>query len=178
MTHDFSSTQVDLFGSAADALRGIAKRIPDSHLADDGREGEPHVTVKYGLHTADPEDVKRALMGHGPVKLRFGKTSLFPPNKEDGYEVVKVDIESPDLQRLNKKIASALPHTDTHPDYHPHATVAYVKIGKGKQYSGDAALHGREVTADRITFSSKNGKKTSISLVGTGRRRKYYGEVD
>ncbi len=158
-------------------MRSVGRRIPVSHLADDGRENDPHVTVKYGLHTADPEEVKRALIGHAPVKLKFGKTSLFPPNKEDGFEVVKVDIESPDLHALNKKITKSLTNTDTHPEYHPHATIAYVKIGKGKLYANDSTLYGKEVTADRVVFSSKTGKKTAIMLTGRG-RRKYYGEKD
>jgi hypothetical protein len=37
-------------------------------------------------------------------------------------DVLKVDIDSPDLHRLNGKIAEALPNTDTHPEYKPHAT--------------------------------------------------------
>ncbi len=168
MPHEFSSTQVNLHGDAADALRRLAGRIPDAHLAEDGREDEPHVTVKYGLHTGNPDEVKRLLADEGPtIKLKLGKTSLFPANHEEGFEVVKSDVESPDLHRLNKKIAR-LKHTDSHPSYQPHATVAYVKIGKGKQYAGDTSLNGKEVEVDHVIFSSKDGKKTKIYL-GSGR---------
>lgn len=172
MPHDFSSTQVNLSGKLADSLISLGKEIPDSDLADDGRETEPHITVKYGLHTDDHKPIQNILKDEKPITLRLGKTSLFPPNEEDGYEVVKADVVSPDLHRLNKKI-SGLPHTDTHPEYKPHATVAYVKIGKGKKYVG-RDLSGHEYTTDHIIFSSKSGKKVPVHLGRTGRR--YYGE--
>jgi len=75
---------------------------------------------------------------------------------------VKLDVDSPDLRRLNKKIA-AREHTDTHGTYEPHITLAYVKPGLGEKYAGKAtALTGQELTLNSIVFSGKDRKKTEI----------------
>jgi 2'-5' RNA ligase len=153
--HDYASTQLDLPEETASAIKQLGESIPDEHLADDGREDKPHVTVKYGLHGDDPEAVRALLADEPPITVKLGKTSFFPNGESDAGDVVKVDVESPALRRLNKKIADALPHTDTHPTYKPHATVAYLKPGLGKKYSGNESLVGHTVTLDRITFSDK-----------------------
>jgi 2'-5' RNA ligase len=161
--HEFASTQVNLPPALADQVRELAARIPDEHLAEDGREEQPHITVKFGLHDNDPAAVARALEGEGPLTLRLGKTSIFPNGESGTGDVVKVDIDSPDLHRLNEKIA-ALPHTDTHPTYVPHATLAYVKPGLGERYAGDASLEGQTATIDRIVFTGKHREQIEIPL--------------
>ena len=161
--HEFSSTQVNLSGSIAEKIADFARRIPDADLADDGREDQPHITVKYGLHGDNADEVRTALAGEKPIKVTFGKVSLFKTN--DDYDVVKVDIDSPDLHRLNKKIAE-LPHTDTFPDYKPHATIAYVKKGKGEAYEGSRFLNGQVVRLNSMVFSDKNRNQVEIQLGG------------
>jgi 2'-5' RNA ligase len=166
--YDFSSTQVDLPEPAAEEVRKLTYMIPDEDLAGDGRETEPHATVKYGLHTNDTMDVRKVLAGEPPIKVKFGEISTFPPSEgSDGAEVVKIDLDSPDLHRLNKKIAAALDVTDTHPDYKPHVTLAYVKPGEAKKYVGRPhALQGKEITLNSVTFSAKDGREIVIPLTG------------
>lgn len=163
---EFSSTQIEIPAEHAAAVRSLAAKIPDADLAEDGREDRPHVTVKFGLHTNDAEEVRRVLAGEPPIKVRLGKTSLFPAKEGADYDVVKVDVDSPDLHRLNAKIAGALKATDTHPEYKPHTTLAYVRPGLGKKYEGDASLEGREITVDAVTFSGKDRTETVIPLGG------------
>jgi hypothetical protein len=45
---EFSSTQINLPDSIAKDVRAASMKIPDADLAADGREGKPHVTVKFG----------------------------------------------------------------------------------------------------------------------------------
>lgn len=162
---EFSSTQIQLHPSIADRIKAMGMQIPDSELADDGRETDPHVTLKYGLHTNDPNDVSALLHGEPTIRYKLGKTSLFPASGDRDYDVVKVDIHSPDLHRLNGKIASALEHTDTHPVYKPHATVAYVKAGMGKKYEGLEDCEGLHGICDHVIFSGKEkDSKTPIQL--------------
>lgn len=166
---EFSSTQVDLAHGDADAVRAAAAKIPDADLADDGREEQPHITVKFGLHTNDAADVRRVLADEPPITVTLGKTSIFPAKDGGDYDVVKVDVDSPDLHRLNAKIAGALEHTDTHPEYKPHVTLAYVKPGLGKKYVGRDDLAGRTLTFKAITFSGKDRQLVSVPLGGSAK---------
>ena len=109
----------------------MMRRIPKQYLTEPNKD-VPHITVKYGLHTQDPKPVASVLKGSRPVRFKLGRTSLFSPEGKE-YDVVKVDVESPDLQRLNAKLRAALKATDTFPTYKPHVTVAYVKRGLGQQ---------------------------------------------
>lgn len=165
--HEYSSTQVELPAAQAEAIRQLGAAIPEAEIYTDpedpslGREDQPHVTVKFGLHTEDVEEVRPLVEGTGPITAKLGKVSIFESEK---YDVVKIDIDSPQLHALNKKIAEGTKVTDTHPTYKPHATIAYVKKGEGQKYVGNTALEGAEITLDSVTFSAKDGTKTAISL--------------
>jgi len=162
--HKFSSTQVDLPPAAATKIRELAASIPDTDLAADGRESTPHVTVKYGLHTRDVEEVRSLLANERPVTVTLGRTSHFAGVEDGTADAVMVDVDSPDLHRLNAKIATALKTTDTYPNYKPHATIAYVKPGLGEKYSGRTDLEGETITLDAVTFSSRTGDTFTIPL--------------
>lgn len=167
--HKFSSTQVNLPKEQASPVLKLGRSIPDTDLAADGRETEPHITVKYGLHTATAEKLRPLLANEKPITATIGKTSTFKGVEDGTADAVIAEVDSPDLHRLNKIIADALPHTDTHPDYKPHVTIAYVKPGKGEKYAGRDDLKGTKITLSEITFSGKNGETVSIPL-GTGKR--------
>jgi 2'-5' RNA ligase len=190
--HKFSSTQFDLEkagynrtqGPPIPKIRELQEQIADEDLAEDGKEERYHVTVKYGLHTSDPEDVKRAvqkwLQGRRSpsVGAKLGAVTLFPAKEGeaqrggDVYDVVKLDVDSPDLASLNRALSDGLEHTDTHPDYHPHVTLAYVKPGLGRKYIGQG-LGGHEVLLYELVFSDTDKHETVIDLweLGGGSKR-------
>lgn len=176
--HEFSCTMINIAdcsytrtqGPATDAILRLALEIPDDDLTE-GRELEPHVTVKYGTHTDSAEELRAVVEGFGTVRFRLGKTSIFAGEKQD---VVKIDVSSPDLVRLNKLIASSLANTTTHPIYHPHITLAYVKSGLGEQYAGRDDLEGFELSSDVVVFSDQSNSKTKIKLT---REQKKNGNV-
>lgn len=171
--HSFSSTQFDLPSELAFEVRQLGEQIPSDDLAEDGRELNPHVTIKYGLHTNDAEDVRAAVNGESPVAIQLGKCSVFEVSDKDSqrggakFDVVKIEVESKALHQLNKRISEALPCTDTFPEYKPHITIAYVKPGLGKVYAEKLnSLQGRVAVFDRLTFSNKHRIHFSIPLTG------------
>jgi hypothetical protein len=166
--YDYSSTQVNLPANVSQLFREFSGGIPDDDIYTDpnddsyGRESDPHVTVKYGLHTADPEEVKELLKDELSFKVRLGKTDKF--DSSDGYQVLIVTAEGDGLRALNKKISNGLEVTDTYPKYNPHATLCYMKPGKADQYVGRNDFDGTVVHVDEIVMSSKDGKTYTVPL--------------
>lgn len=166
----FASTQVDLPPGVAHDVLAMAATVKDEDLAADGRETQPHLTVKYGLHTDDVEEVRAVLKDVAPIRATFGTTSHFAGVEGGTADAVKIDIvASPELHALNAKIAEALETTDTYPEYRPHVTLAYVQPGKGKEYDGLDALEGQTILLENVTFSAKDGGTVRIPLTGAQR---------
>lgn len=162
-TYKFSSTQVNLSPDVAKNVRAFGKAlIPKSELSEDGYEENPHITVKYGIHSEDGRDIEPILSGENYITAKLGKTAVFSSNPD--YDVVIIEVESKDLQKLNKKIAENTEVTDTFPNYTPHVTLAYVKKGEGAKYAGRNDFEGVELKFDSVEFSSKSGEKTEIPL--------------
>jgi 2'-5' RNA ligase len=167
----FCSTQFNIEGDAKQKILAMAKRIPGDALAEDGRESEPHITIKYGIHDDAPEVAAMLAEGFGPVRVRLGKASIFPAKEAtaqrggDQYDVVKIEVEGDDIHRLNKIISEGMECTDTHPVYKPHATLAYVKAGEGEKYVGMDDVDGMELTFTSFVFSPPDdATKTTIAL--------------
>lgn len=159
--HEYSCVLANLDETAADVVRNWAWRhIPDDDLAQDGRDKKPHITCRYGLHGTDPAAVRRAIAGLGPVTARIGDVSLF---QTPDYDVVKLDVESPGLHDLYRRLGT-LEHTDTHPEYRPHLTLAYVKKGLGYQFTGPGPLTGTVLIFPSVQFSAKDGSRTDLPL--------------
>lgn len=100
----------------------------------------------------------------GPVAYTVRGVGTFQTPE---YDVVFAEVESDDLVRLNKTLAQ-MPHTDTHPTYHPHITIGYVKSGLGAKYKElfAAKLAGRTLTgtATSLTFCTPDRQHVSIPL--------------
>ena len=167
---DFSSTQINLPKAITNEIIAFSKEhIPDSFLYqkennaydDYGREINSHVTILYGLKDEDPDAAKKILEQQRPVVLKLGRISAFDTNDE--YDVIKIDVNSPDLHKLHK-LLKALPFHNDYPRYQPHVTIAYVKKGKGKRIIGNGTFDGEIIKTNKVVFSSLNGDKTEIEL--------------
>ena len=159
----FCSTQCNLHeGDAKTVLDWGKTNIPDDVLADDGREDEPHVTVLFGLNDDNVEEVKSRVAKFGRVEVKVGEIDCF---EAPDYDVVMLRVDSSDLLRLNKTLAT-LDHTSTHSKYQPHITLAYVESGKGAQFKGEGPLFGKTLMFDGFLFSDKNGEKIPVSTIG------------
>ena len=151
---------------AASSLLDFSDKIVAADLGDDGIEDEPHVTVLYGITTDDAEAVKKVVENFGAIRFKFGRLSLFTNPRAD---ILKVDIESADLQRLHRKIKENLPVKMTHSTYKPHATIAFLKPGAGRKYlkyrdSIESSESAELLVADRAIFSDSVKVRTTIRL--------------
>lgn len=135
-------------------LRFSEQNIPESELADDGREREVHVTVAYGfLPEVTPSDFPRIK----PVKFELGKISLFEPSPSRQSYVVKVEVISSDLKSLHYHLRDCFGDRlqVTFDDYKPHLTLAYCKPGAScvKSLDGSAYFDGMKFECSDFIFS-------------------------
>ena len=125
---------------------------------------EAHVTILYGIHKDVPdEDVEALIEKMSAPEVTLKKISIFE-NGDKGFDVVKFDVSGEDLHKMNKMFRD-LPHTNDYPDYHPHATIAYVKDGTGKDYvrnlSDEETL---TIKPNKIVYSKANGTKKEYKI--------------
>ena len=132
--------------------------IPEQVLYNEGfghgREKDPHVTVKYGLTKSySPNEMQQILNGIKPFMLIVGGISIF---KNPNFDVVKFDVDGKELRELNQ-IFSSLPNRDTHPEYHGHLTLAYVKRGEGNKFIRPSSKIAR-IEINELVYSNRGTK--------------------
>ena len=162
-TYDFGCSMVYF---PCPELEKIQEKInPDDLYTEDGDgygiENEHHVTLLYGLHSEEIEEstvMTLSAENYPPIVLE--NASLF---ESENYDVLKFDANCPKLHDVNKAL-SKLPHTTSFPDYHPHATVAYLKKGKGADYASQLEDIKFSVTPNKIVYSKPDGSKSEQAL--------------
>jgi hypothetical protein len=125
-----------------------------------GLENEPHVTLLYGLKKdVTPQEVKEILDQFNFNACKLHNVSLF----ENEYDVLKFDVDGDDLYEANKALCN-LPYENSFPDYHPHATIGYLKKGAGKKYCDKMKGLEYELAPSHAIFSQPDGTKTQIAI--------------
>jgi 2'-5' RNA ligase len=131
-----------------------------------GIETEPHITLKWKLDFDDPQSVIDILKGEKGGTVEISDVEVF---ENDEHDVLVARVKSAALNKLHKKLTKELEIPDTHPEYKPHITVAYLKKGKAKQYVSMAdkafTYYPLEFDFDEVTFGDTKDKNTVIKLV-------------
>lgn len=141
-------------------LEVMQNEILEEDLHEYGLEVEPHISLFYGLHSGEipPQIViKECSILYSPIKTTG--VSLF---KNLEFEVIKIDVDSPDLRYVNRCLEK-LPNTRQFDKFVPHSTIAYVKPGTGEKYlkrfNAILAENPLQFFPDRIVYSMPNEKK-------------------
>jgi 2'-5' RNA ligase len=126
-----------------------------------GLEDEPHTTLLFGLHEGvTTEDVKNVLDKFTYSTCKISNASLFENND---YDVLKFDVTGKNLHKTNEELKQ-FPYTNSFPDYHPHLTIGYLKVGTGKRYV--KMLQGIEYSLipEYAVYSKPDGEKVKIKI--------------
>lgn len=148
----------------------------DLYESDDkseyGFENDPHVTILFGFHDDGSKEYPIRVFGEeclnkASIDIKIKKASVFT---NDEFDVLKLDVESSQLEKINKHYATNYAHTNTF-DYHPHMTLAYLKSGTGAKYAKlvnvklkELKLIGKELSCDELIYSRPNHKKTKKKM--------------
>lgn len=95
-----------------------------------GIQTKAHITLLFGLlHNANTirPAIDEVLAGWEPGDIFTQSIGAFPsPMADEPYSCIIAEIGlSPGIRDAHARL-SLLPHIDTHPDYRPHLTIAYV----------------------------------------------------
>lgn len=145
----------------ANEIKEIQSEICPCDVYDEepghGLETEFHATALYGIHTDKLKEIRDKVQIK-PVKIKFGKLSLFENEK---YDVLKFDIISHDMVKLNKQLCENIAYTNSYKDYKCHATVSYIQHKKGKLYTSlKSKIIGKTYECNTFVFSDKLANKT------------------
>ena len=167
--YDSRSVQVFIDGTLRSTAIRMAELIDTDYLSAKGRELSPHITVKYGFPShIQLEDVRSIAQLFQPFKVKFGQISLF---ENDDFDVVKVEVDSQELRRLNN-LLSFLPNSDEHVEFNPHLTIAYVLSGLGWLFCNMRnELLNVEYEVREIVFSDEDGRLERVGLGGVEKSR-------
>jgi 2'-5' RNA ligase len=150
----YSTTQVNLPNTLAEQVISWGlKNIPDQDIYKDpdepmfGRETEPHITILYGLYESKVRRVRLLLKDEKPFEITLGKIGIF---ENDCFDVVKINVHSPDLHVLNGILRDRLSYRNMFPVYSPHITIAYVHKGRGKKFDGVDYFIGKSFVENKL----------------------------
>jgi len=174
VTYSYSSLQVDIPLYIAKDVMDYSRTIPKSMLYEPlnekgyGIENEIHCTVLYGIHVLTAEQIINVIEKYRlrPFNLCFGSINYF---EQTDYDVMKIDIESPYLYKINNLMRQELDYTNKYLKYKPHCTIAYLQKGAKEQYPFEFdkfSLTGRELWVTELTFCSKTGQREILPLNG------------
>lgn len=127
-----------------------------------GREEDIHITLIYGIHTEDINEVTSLFAKEKEFECKLGKIDVFTKNSKFDVLIITVDCE--ELHYLNRKLRKEIEFTENYPVFVPHVTICYLKKGQGTKYVGDEFFLGEKFKVSNIIFSSKTGVKTPIPL--------------
>jgi len=127
--------------------------IDPEHLRVKGLEKELHVTVRYGF-SGDTSAIQDYLAKQPPVKIKLGKTIAFAATEHsDGVSPIVLEVESPDLERMNKELGEVGKWKEPDFEYHPHLTLAYVDPEHAHEYVDWNMVDGQELEIDHTVVS-------------------------
>ena len=175
-TYKYGTVQINIptDSEAGNAILEFGKSIGKDQLAGDGREEEPHITVRYGVKgDSDIAGIVSYLSSLERFDITFGLTDSFEPSEHsDGAAPLFVTIDAEVLGKINDELDEHGEFKPSDFDYHPHATIAYVDPDHVKDFTGNAFLAGKTFTVESINVNPKDGSAVTVPLKGTKKYRK------
>lgn len=175
LTYDFGCLMLQIKAVQIPHFAAMLAAIDTADLYESDKPGEfglefePHVTMLYGFHDAGEKSLPGKILNEpflptDAITLKLTGISNF---HNPQYDVVKFDVNSPGLVKLNKAYTKRYEHTNTY-DYNPHLTIAYVKSGKGPEYGKKLweLVGGKPIRLNgtKLAYSRPSGEKIITPL--------------
>jgi 2'-5' RNA ligase len=168
VSYDYSFTKIDIPKDLSSAIFKWGKEnVPHSDLYTEGdnskgREDEIHITVLYGIRDTNPASTVKVITGAKSFEVRLGLVNAFKDKKD--YDVLKIEVESGELERLHYDMEKKIDCDSTYPTYKPHVTILYAKKGAIDKFIGDESFKGKTFKVNNIVFSDDKNVEKKIPL--------------
>lgn len=145
------------------------ENVLPEHLGPDGVQFDPHVTVVYGFQESSQEtidQIKAVLNSRGPMQVQLLEMHYFDGTEnKDGTPLI-VEVESPQLRKLNADLMASFPIENKFPEYKPHITLCYTTDGKIAEFYErlEAPFTDQLITIEEFEWSGADGIKERIKL--------------
>lgn len=99
-----------------------------------GYNDDCHVTILYGFldnQNIDIEKLQQYIVPTDKLDIKITGMSVF---YQQQYDVLKFDVSSKLLNKMNKDISQNFNYANSYNEYIPHLTIAYVKKGQGDNF--------------------------------------------
>jgi len=131
------------------AREGRALLRPE-HLAGDGLEPEPHVTLLHAVAERDPFTITETLGAVGKFTYEVGKLTTFV---RDGVAHVVVSVRGQELDAVRRVCESSLSHIASQFAWNPHITIGVVDARYADQYEGrELSVTGSLVQVKKLVY--------------------------
>jgi hypothetical protein len=171
-TCDAACAMIDLTNESRMLIRDLGLKINADDLAENGLETDPHVTVLHGIYDSQHypgawRKTTRSVVSKVPeFELTTGQLKAFRAEQTGkDYDVLYLEVFSPNLNRLHSQLKNEVPVYETHPNYTPHATIAYLKPGTADKYIHSLGQQKPiRVRCHEVLFCDCNRNKTRLPL--------------
>jgi 2'-5' RNA ligase len=169
---DSACAMVDLPSESRKLIRDLGLKIDADDLTHHGLETDPHVTLLHGIYDSEMfpgawRKATRSVVSKTPeFELTTGQIKAFKSEHTGkDYDVLYLDIYSPNLNRLHYELKNKVPVFETYNSYVPHATIAYLKPGTAGKYIQELGQQKEiKVRCHEVVFSDCTKNKTRIPL--------------
>lgn len=143
---------------SVDFIKWTETNVPESCVLE--HEHEKHITILYGIKDHVPISTIQKFVETLPmivVKLR--SVSMFHQPMQD---VLKITVESPQLQEINTSLIEYLGPNNVEPSqyaYNPHVTLAYIKPNSLPHLDGNDSFNGYVYLMKEVVYSEPNSTR-------------------
>jgi len=158
---DFLQSQMDLPAVDGQIAAWVTKNLSQEDIVQ--LSGPAHVTIVYGLDKRDLPQIQEVGENFGrPLRIVLGKLNYFEAQQHD---VLYAEAVGAGLFELRRELL-ALPHTrpQTHPEYIPHITIAYLKKGVARKFVENTPFRAI-VARNSFTIIDSLGDRSAVLLM-------------